>query len=233
MRGRLLVAALALVGAACSYQSTYVAPQDGRPRAVWKGNHVEVDHGGVPPTGLCLAQLAWETGSDRIQFADGERATPVPVRAPYAWQPGAAFWVPLWWGLPPPPPLAPGIAPPLPSPPLFVAPHVARRHSLAPVGGLTVPVRPGVGVGAPGVRVSGGGSSSSGSGDLGKALAYLVIVALVVMPIVDVALAVAPAESVSASVRGIDQANALIDLVRVPGSPCSPEAVAASEGAPQ
>jgi hypothetical protein len=226
----------ALVGAGCAYESQYVAPRDGKPRAVWRGNHVEVDHGGVPPTDACLAQIAWETATDRIQLADGARAVMVPQQPPYAWRPSAAFWVPIWWGLPPPAPVA-GFAPPLPAPPLFLAPPIARRLSLAPVASWPAPsVRPAAGgpgvVGAPGVRLraggsggSGGSSGSSGSGELGKGAVYLAIVALVVMPIVDVALAVAPAESVSASVRGIDQANALIDLSRVPGSPCAPEAL--------
>lgn len=209
-----LVAALLVAG--CSYESQYVAPKDGRPRAVWRGNHIAVDSGGVPLGLGCLTQIAWETATERIQLTDGDRTAVIPERAPYVWQPRAAFWIPLWWGLPPPPPIG-GLAPPLPAPPLFVAPSLARRYSLSP-GPLPAPsVRVGA-VGAPAVRVGGGG----GGGDIGKGLAYLAIVALIVMPVVDVALAVAPAESVSASVRGIDQANALIDLARLPGSPCAP-----------
>lgn len=112
-----------------------------------------------------------------------------------------AYWVPRYFG--PPIVVAAGLGPVLPRPPLFVP--------------VLVPLRPGVAVvgAAPALRLG------SGGGDSGKALALLAVIALVVLPVVDVVLAAAPAESVSASAQAIDQVNALNDLMRSDGTPCS------------
>jgi hypothetical protein len=57
----------------------------------------------------------------------------------------------------------------------------------------------------------------------GKALVVLAVVALIVLPIVDVSLALANPESAKRSSQSIDQVNAWNDLARTPGTPCSYE----------
>jgi hypothetical protein len=188
----------------CAYESTYVAPNDGRARAVWKNDNVVVDLAGAPATDFCLEQLrAWsESGRLRLSTGDVKREAPTPARVRMA--PSVGFWVPIYFGTA----LVargPGLVPILPQPVLF-SPSLALAGAVAhSTGG--------------GATMGGGGSSGSG-GDFGKLALVLAVVALVVLPIVDLAVAVATPEN-DRSTDAIDQVNVLNDLARTPGSPCA------------
>jgi hypothetical protein len=104
--------------------------------------------------------------------------------------------------------LVPGLAPPLPAPPLFFPPALllppGAPHPLAPLRFASA------------VSLRGGG----GQGSLDRALGYLAVLALLVLPAVDLGLAIANPESPTRSSDAIDGVNAYNDLARWPGSPC-------------
>ena len=197
---RLPLVALLLAG--CGYTSQYQAPVDGRPRAVWRKDAVVVEMSGAPVTPACAA-----AASDLAR-----NRGPAPP-APYA-------YTPQWYG-PPMVMVHPGIAPPLTRPPLFFSPSMTL-FSLAHGGGGG-----GHGSTAQGLRIDGGSRGGVGKGSTSgaeAALIYVAVVALLTLPIIDMALALAPAEKASASASAIDEVNAFNDLLRWPGSPCSPGA---------
>lgn len=113
-----------------------------------------------------------------------------------------SYWRPRYYGSPIVV-VQPGLAPPLLHPPLFVP--------VAPIG---------VAHGLPGVGASGGGSLS---GDTGKLLAYVAVILIIVLPLVDVWLALDDPET-EISPQAIDQVNRWNDLARTPGSPCADDA---------
>lgn len=193
-------ACLALFAACCGYTSEYVAPADGRPRAVWHDNKVVVERAGAPASSQCA--------SDISQITD---TTTLRERRPQVRRPEGGYWVPSYYG-PPIVVVSRGMAPILPHPPVFLPSLLGVRPGVALVGPLPVPV----------LRVGGiSAGSRSGSGDLGKAAVVLAVVALVVLPAVDLGLAIAPAESAGPSAQAIDQVNAWNDLLRSPGTSCS------------
>lgn len=61
-----------------------------------------------------------------------------------------------------------------------------------------------------------------GERDPFKALTYAAVIALVVLPIVDIAIAASDPEDDDISSLSIDTVNAYNDLARTPGSPCAP-----------
>jgi len=188
---------------ACAYESTYVAPNDGRARAVWKNDNVVVELAGAPATESCLEQMrAWSmSGRLRLSTGDVQRDLPPPARVRLA--PTVGFWVPVYYGAP----LivrGPGVVPFLPQPVLF-------SPSLAVATAIARPSAPGAG--------SSFHTSGSG-GDFGKLALVLAVVALLVLPIVDIAVALATPED-ERSNEAIDQVNVLNDLARTPGSPCA------------
>jgi hypothetical protein len=138
--------------------------------------------------------------------------------APDGPRPLPGYWTPRYYG----PAIIvamPGLAPVFPFTPLFL-PHRLLLHGLAH------------GVAAPAVRVSGPAPALRGGGDeLGKAAVVLAVVALAVLPAVDVGLALSSPENARASVAAMSEVSAYNDLARQPGSPCA-EAPVAPEGAP-
>ena len=179
----------------CSYTSRYVPPPDGRARAVWEENHVAMDVAG---------QLPRECRAAVRQVASGSRPLVVERGAEEA--AAGAYWAPRYFG-PPIMVVTPGFAPHLMLRPLF-APRIHFSRGL----------RHGIGARGPaGPLVNTGG----GGNDLGKAAAVLAVVALIVLPVVDVALALSNPENVKASQWGMSQVAAYNDLSRQPGSPCA------------
>jgi hypothetical protein len=212
MRPLWLTALLGL--AACGYSSQYVAPADGRPRAVWHEDHVVVDSANAPLDIGCLQQIGWISDTNKLHLVTGELrmdAPPPPsgggAGGVFAVAVVAGFWAPRYYG-PPIVVVRPGVAPILPVPPLFLP---------APVLHVPVPHPVGVGVAGPG----GSGAHVGGGGGDGKAWAILAALALVVMPAVAVGLAAARPEDSDKNAEAIDQVNVYNDLLRSPGSPCT------------
>jgi hypothetical protein len=194
-----LALALWMLLPACAYESAYVAPVDGRARPVWKGSDVVVDLAGAPVSDVCFEQLrAWSSsGRVRLITGDVKRDTPPPAR--FTPSPVVLFWVPVYYG----PPIVPGVVPLLRPPVLFSPSLALASAAFKPTGSSG--------------SIGGGGGGSS---DFGKALVILAVIALVVLPIVDLAVAVTPPESERSS-DAIDQVNVFNDLARWPGSPCA------------
>jgi hypothetical protein len=197
----------------CAYTSEYRAPVDGRPRAVWKDDHVVVERAGAPMDYGCMQSLAGVSGSDRLRLVEGDlKVQPVePPRAHVDVGVGvavsAAFFVPHYWG----PPLmspAPGMLPLFPAPPLLLPPPV-----------MLVPRPPPLAVAPPVALASGGGIGSHNDGS--QAMVALGVLAVVVLPVVAVVLAATPPEGGAKNAQAIDQVNAYNDWLRVPGWPCS------------
>jgi hypothetical protein len=185
----------------CSYESQYVARNDGRARAVWKDNNVVVDLGGAPISDACVEQLrAWSVnGALRLSSGDFKRNVRLPRR--FVPEMSRGFWIPVYFG------------PPIVAPSAFVAPSLLRPPLFVPVLGAPSVVRSAGGVAATaGVVVPG-----SGSRELEEALA---VIALIVLPAVDIGLAVATPEDERSS-DAIDQVNVFNDLARTTGTPCS------------
>ena len=195
-----LAVSAALLVAGCGYTSEYVAPRDGRVRAVWNESDVTADNGGAAgiEAGDCGLQMQWLVAGGTGVF------TPASGRS-YRHEPGHGHWRPVYYGEPIVI-INPGFAPPLPTPHLFLppSPSLSLFHAATSSG---------VHVSAP--SLGGGGGNSK----LGDALVYLLIIALIVMPIVDLALVIGPAES-DKSATSIDWVNAWNDLLRTPGSAC-------------
>ena len=202
---------MAFAAAGCSYQSSYVAPTDGRARVVW-GSHdtPTVDLGGVNPSGECNAEL--QRGP--------ELRLPPPVSHVELQPGGVDFWVPRYYG-PRILVVRPGLVPFFPRPPLFVPTLVAPR-----LGG-SVPLS-GFGRVAGGVARGGGGSSGSlnlgGGRDAGAVVVILLVIAATTLPVVALGLAASMPESAGKTAGAIDLANAYNDLARSEGSPCAPAA---------
>ena len=183
--------------ASCAYPSAYVAPRDGRARAVWTGSDVAVELSGGPLGDACAAQLRAWSGQGVVHLVTGDLGG---TRASHPWMTNAAlgFWIPVYFG-PALVPLAPGIPPPLLHPVIFFPPPV-----LAPPVLGTRPIVP----------------SLRPAPDVGKAAVVLAVLALAVMPVVDVLLATLPPERERSS-EAIDQVNVYNDLARSPNSPCA------------
>jgi hypothetical protein len=197
-----LAPCLALLAVGCGYTSEYVAPADGRPRAVWHDNKVVVERAGAPASSQCAADIGQLTDTSTLR-----------ERRPQVRRPEGGYWVPTYYG-PQIVVVSRGMAPILPHPPVFLPSLLGVRPGVAMIGPLPVPVLRVGGLG-------GGSGSRGGSGDLGKAAVVLAVVALVVLPAVDLGLAIAPAESAGPSAQAIDQVNAWNDLLRSPGTACS------------
>jgi hypothetical protein len=117
-------------------------------------------------------------------------------------QPPPTVWVPRYYG-PDIVVVTPGIAPVLAQPVLF-SPSLTILQAAA----------------AAGRTASQGGSS--GGGNLGKEIALVILViAIVLVPVVDITVAALRPESDERSGDAIDQANVYNDLARSAGTPCS------------
>src|SRR5215467_1387889 len=94
-----LVCALGTMGVlGCAYDSQYVAPNDGRARAVWKEDNVVVELAGAPVSDACLEQLrAWsDNGTLRLSSGDVKRDVALPPRL--AIEVSRPFWIPVYFG---------------------------------------------------------------------------------------------------------------------------------------
>lgn len=210
----LLVGTLSLgLVSACSYESVYVAPRDGRARVVWKDNAPTVELAGSPYNDGCGSELqalsgyhSMATTEGSIVFNDATRSLTAPTLS-------GGYWVPRYYG-PPIIVVTPGLVPRLLAPPLFLprlSPSVAiTRAALG--GGF------------------GGGSFRGGSGS-GKGLGYLMIAALIVavvaLPAVDIGFAASSPQSAGTASKAIDLANLYNDLVRSERSACGADPVSA------
>jgi hypothetical protein len=195
-RALLLVSALAL---GCAYTSHYTAPLDGRARAVWTGSGVAVELAGAPLLDVCAQQLGALANEGRIHLLTGElKPAPLDGGRPFVVAP--LVWVPIYYG----PPLVAvgGLPPPILRPPLF-SPALAVGSALVSASNARSP-------GAP-----------ANSNDLAKLGAIVAVIAILVMPVIDLTIAVVPAENTTRSAEAIDQVNLYNDLARSPGSPCA------------
>jgi hypothetical protein len=191
------VVLLSLVVSGCGYTSEYTPPLDGRARPVWKDNNVVMELSGGGLTSACANELVETTQYRRLRLADGELRL------------DGGYWAPRYYG-PTIVVVTPGLAPPLPLPPLYVPRLPVGAHT-------TIVAAPHAIVGAGAVKGGGGGGGGSG----GDALAKLALIALVVLPAVAIGLALANPESAGASSQAIDQVNVYNDLVRSGQSSCS------------
>jgi hypothetical protein len=196
------VGALAVLVSGCGYHSQYVPPQDGRARAVWQEDNVAAALPGAAPPPACVDEVQRLILGGPLQLATGTFI-----------QDG--YWQASYYG-PPIVVYSPGLAPPLPAPPLY-----RPRSNFVPVdshvGGsllLRSPVSRGGGGGG---SISGGGG---GGGKGGEGLVILAVILLIVLPAIDLGMAIDNPESPSRSSPAIDAVNAYNDLARWPGSPC-------------
>ena len=202
------ITALAFTAAGCSYQSSYVAPADGRARVIWGPSDT--------PTLELVGTLSSQCSTELSQILYPQ--TPRLVRSYVNLQP-AEFWIPRYYGSPIIV-IRPGLAPPFGHLPVFVpgfgAPHLPPR-----VSGLGELVRAG---GGP-IRGGGGGSGSGNFGggkEAGALVIILAVITLSVLPAVALGLASSMPESAKKTSSAIDLANAYNDLARSDGSPCTP-----------
>ena len=190
-----LVAVAALLSA-CGYQSSYVAPADGRARPVWRDSNVVVEMSGAPLPPQCAAAMAEASQTGRLRLATGDLRL------------DGGYWAPRYYG---PRIIVVGrIAPPLLRPPIFF-PHF---------GGGAYGGGPRMGLSSGGMKLGSTGGSGGGGGGMGKGAAYLAILIIITLSIVDIAVALSDPESSSSS-QAIDQVNAFNDMARMIGSPCS------------
>jgi hypothetical protein len=213
------------LAAGCAYHSEYLAPLDGRPRAVWAENHVVMDPAGFDISPSCAALLAWVSPSSRLHLIDGDDqidGDPAPrVALAVALEVNRAhrFWVPR--------PSSRAAAPRVPS--------SSASRSLTPPD-VSRPAPPSHGTGHASGHGSttsshghGSGSGSSGADSLGflnpaGLVAALVIVAgitLVALPPLTFGLANSRPENSRANAEAIDQVNALNDWLRSANSACA------------
>lgn len=192
-----VLALCTLCATGCGYSSQYVPLADGRARPVWSDKDVRLWDGGRPLSAECVGNVAWATGTRTLRLLGGDvdMVQPQAPATPVAGPQGGVHFVPVLVG---PPILLPPLPPPLPPPGLGPVHHGARA------GGAHLP-------------------RSSLDSELAKVLTVMAVVALVVLPAVDVALAASHPESGERSSDAIDQANALNDLGRTRGTACTTE----------
>jgi hypothetical protein len=138
-----------------------------------------------------------------------------PVMLPRIHGPSGGFWVPLYYG---PRLVVVGGAPPILRPLVFSPSLTLARafaSSFASSGSVRVPA-PSSG----GFRL-GGGSGGGGGGDAGKVLVYVAVIALLILPALDLGLALYRPETERLAAQVADQVNAYNDLARTPGTFCS------------
>lgn len=232
-RGANLLCVLLL--GACSYQSSYVAPQDGRPRVIWSAHdNPGIEAAGATPSAECAAELRRLTGHVKLRTTSQSIELPDPMAQPTYRIAQAGYYLPAYQGQGPAPfAILPRLAPPLVQPPLFSPSLAIAKTVLTKSSG--------------GIRTGGGGSGFSGLGGLklggggGKdpaaILAAIFIVSVIAaLPAVNIGVSAAHPESATESARATDLVGAWNDLMRTPGSPCSlytlaPQPVPAEGGA--
>lgn len=204
----------------CGYRSSYVPVNDGRARVIWgPDNEATVAAMGSTISPECSSEIRRLTDQryDVVRLADGSSLNLVAAR-PYvgSYQMSREVWTPRYYGAP----IVivnPGIAPPFVRPPLFL-PSLVGRPIFFPTH-----IAAGPGFSGPAFR-TGGGGGSFGGGSGGKGAEYLlaiaVIIAVSVLPAVDLGLSASTPESSARASSATDVVNALNDLARTPGSPC-------------
>ena len=215
----------ALLTSGCGYQSSYVAPLDGRARVIWNSSDREatVTLAGGGLSQACEVAIRQLTTQERMPLEGSfVRLPELEPTASVTYQVGSyggGYWVPRYYG-PNIIVVHPGIPPRLLRPPLFV-PSLVRPG--LPVYRVGAPVGGGIGKG--GLRMGRGGGSgmSGGGGDAGKGLAILAVIAIVVMPVISISLATVRPESERQASEAIDAANAYNDVLRSGNSPCDPQ----------
>lgn len=217
------VIALWSLAAGCAYHSDYVAPLDGRPRAVWLDNHVVMDPAGLNLAPGCVALLAWVSPSNRLHLIDGDDEIDEDEAPRLALaldleldaNSGRRFWVPR--PLNPQSPLRSSRSLGVRSltPPTISRPELPSRPRGAPSDHH-----------APATASSGssGGGGNAGAFNPASLLAVLALIAaitIVALPAVTFGLANSRPEHGRANAEAIDQVNALNDWLRMPNSPCA------------
>ncbi|MGC4119118.1 MAG: hypothetical protein QM765_32040 [Myxococcales bacterium] len=208
--------ALPLVLASCAYASDYVVPKDGRARVIWQGGEPRA----VVPEKSGACELATREASANYNPPEAvQRCMADEGCGPVHYEPSIYI----------------DGHPPLLHPPLFGL-HDHHGPHIVPVG-PSVPLHPGDPVPgphqatpAPPKGSSGGGKSSSGSslgslGDVKELAVVAAVIAILTMPAVAIALASTRPENESGAAKAVDEVNAYNDLVRSPGSACSPYAL--------
>ncbi len=188
-----LLLALGLAGAAgCGYTSTYVPPDDGRARVVWRD-------GSAAALVPAQSEACWRA----VQKASGTTQPLVVDPAPAASvSHGGYVHLPVW------------VHVHHPHHHLHDhGHHAAIAHSGASPSGP----HKAVSAGAP----SGGSSSVRSSSTDFRLLIAAATVALVSAPVVAIALALDEPERPAEVAAAADLVNALNDLTRAPGSPCA------------
>ena len=213
-----------MLSSGCGYQSSYVAPLDGRARVIWNSSDREatVTLAGGGLSQACEVAIRQLTNQERMPLEGSfVRLPELEPTASVTYQVGSyggGYWVPRYYG-PNIIVVHPGIPPRMLRPPLFV-PSLVRPG--LPVYRVGAPVG---GIGKGGLRMGRGGGSgmSSGGGDAGKGLAILAVIAIVVMPVISISLATVRPESERQASEAIDAANAYNDVLRSGNSPCDPQ----------
>ncbi len=216
----------ALLTSGCGYQSSYVAPLDGRARVIWNSSDREatVTLAGGGLSQACEVAIRQLTTQERmplegsfVRLPELEPTASVTYRVSSY---GGGYWVPRYYG-PDIIVVHPGIPPRLLRPPVFVPSLVLTGLPVYRVG---APVGGGIGKGGLRMGRGGGGSGmSGGGGDAGKGLAILAVIAIVVMPVISISLATVRPESERQASEAIDAANAYNDVLRSGNSPCDPQ----------
>jgi hypothetical protein len=194
------VAVLACPLLGCGYASQYVPIPDGRARVVWRDTDVAMDVSRPDATPEC-----WTAAR-----------TPGLVLRP----PDGGYWVPRYYG----PALVVvhhGVPPVLPRPVLFSPSLELVRAIAGPPrwgswAGAGVQVAPPSGVRGGDLRLSSGGGS-----DGGKLLVILAVIALIVLPPLDLTLALYRPESEANAAEVTDRVSLYNDLSRASGTACS------------
>ncbi len=186
-----------------SYTSDYVAPKDGRARAVWDDDKVVASM----PSG--------DGGRGCSEAIRGLQANPSEYTTYYGGSSrGVIYYRP--WIVVRPAPLV-----------------IVGSGRVGSTGGTVSRVPASASVGSSkggssgGSSLGSGGSSGGGGGggDMGKAALVLVVVALLTLPIITLGLGFSRPEPEGQVATAIDEVNAYNDLARLPESPCVAEPV--------
>jgi hypothetical protein len=189
-----LLAGSALTGC-MHYRSDYVAPADGRARAVWSAGGIVMK--GATPTPVCRAEILAATGG---------------LKEPSGWTDGSSS-----------PSSSLNLRMRLDRVPVIRlrdAPGVGSLRRLALPSARSSGGH--FNLGGRGFGGHGGFSFGGGHGGGKEMVIIVVVVVMVVLPIVAISMAVSDPEPEEASADTIDQVNAYNDMAALEGSPCAP-----------
>src|SRR5438045_1968435 len=77
----------------------FLPPTDGRPRAVWKDDHVTVEPAGAPLSSACLSEIFALTDSELLHLHSGDYTRALAPRpGPAVFLVAAALYTPRFYG---------------------------------------------------------------------------------------------------------------------------------------